>query len=180
MIESLDRNHSHLQFSTHDCKLPEPALPLSSAQDIRKKTCSAYRVYECVAAPQEHRAAVKMNMSSSCSNMLEVFSEGWHQPASPSGVPAKARWLRASRIQACRAQPGCSQSDDGTPSQIQTPTRPNQLLASLSCFHTRCALRFVQYVVCKKYFNYITTGWCTFIYAAATHCNQMNIPPVLD
>lgn len=60
--------------------------------------------------------------------MLEVFSEGWHQPVSPSGVPSKARWLPASCIQACRAQPGCSQSDDGTPSQTQN-THP----ASISC-----------------------------------------------
>ncbi len=77
--------------------------------------------------------------------MLEVFSEGWHQPVSPSGVPSKARWLPASCIQACRAQPGCSQSDDGTPSQIQAPTRPQSaarrllILPYSFALHVLCA-----------------------------------------
>lgn len=60
--------------------------------------------------------------------MLEVFSEGWHQPVSPSGVSSKARWLAASGIQACRAQPGYSRSDDGTLSQDSDTHQ-----ASISC-----------------------------------------------
>ena len=95
-------------------------------------------------------------MSFSFSNILEVFSEGWHQPVSPSGVPSKARWLPASCIQACRAQPGCSQSDDGTPSWIQTPTRPQSAACrilppySFCTARTKCLLKPVHIKYCCK------------------------------
>lgn len=39
-----------------------------------------------------------MNMSLSLSDALEVFSGGWHRPASPTGVSSKARWLQASQV----------------------------------------------------------------------------------